>query len=143
MREAILCEVQTGHRQCLALRFIDADGETEPEGELEPLELERNVRWDDGNSWNVDVLGSRTASDDGRLDDVFMEGFDDQAGSVAQLGRVHVSQEHDRSAHFQVQKVSWYSGWLQVLVLAGPGNCASSWALTLLARAASGGLGND
>ena len=91
MREAGLQQVQAGHLQILSLGLVDGYGVGEANGKLQPLELDGEIRRNNGNPRNEGVFALGAASHDGGLDDVRHEGLDNEPCSIAKPWSIQVA----------------------------------------------------
>ena len=91
MREAGLQQVQASHLQSLSLGLVDGHGVGEVNRKLQPLELDGEVRQNNGNPRNEGVFALGAASHDGGLDDVRHEGLDNEPCSIAKPWSIQVA----------------------------------------------------
>lgn len=102
VRKAGKFEINPTDFQGLALRFIDCHRKSQSNGELNPLELEWKISWNNRNSWEKDFLSFEFALDDRRLNHIVHQFLDGQPRTVAQFRMVQIPQhDYDRS-HLQL-----------------------------------------
>ena len=95
MTEAGRLKINASHLQCLSLGFVDGHGEAQFGGKLYPLECKRQVAWDDRNTGVEHIIALGASCYDGRLKKVRHEALHQESCTIAQLGSIKVSQQHD------------------------------------------------
>ena len=105
-------QVKADRLECLALRFVNCEGKTGLDGELNAAEGNLDVRRNEGNSRDEHRLLRIGSSNDCALDHIRQKLFHDQASPIDHLGRVQVSQKHDRLADFELKSVRREARWL-------------------------------